>query len=93
MWAFDQADVDYFGTLEIMERVGLVVPGVLDVSATVLGMELWVEQRTQQRARWLFMPRLATAGAASLGTTSLVSDGTGEFLLADDGSGDYLEED
>ena len=94
VWAFDQADVDYFGSLEIMERVGLVVPGVLDVSATVLGMELWVEQRTEARARWLFLPRLATAGSGSLGSTVLVGDGgSGDYLLADDGSGDYLEAD
>ena len=94
VWAFDQADVDYFGSLEIMERVGLVVPGVLDVSSTVLGMELWVEQRTETRARWLFLPRLATAGGGSLGSTILVADdGSGDYLLADDGSGDYLEAD
>ena len=94
VWAFDQSEVDYFASLELMERVQIVVPGAIDLPAVVLGMEMWVEQRTETRARWLFLPRLGTAGATSLGITSLVADdGSGDYLLADDGSGDYLEED
>ena len=93
VWAFDQSEVDYFASLELMERVQVVVPGAIDLPAVVLGMEMWVEQRTSTRARWLFLPRLATAGATSLGITSLVADdGSGDYLMADDGSGDYLEE-
>ena len=93
IWCFDATELDYFSTLELMERVRIVVPGAVDVAGTLLGMELWVEQRDETRARWLFLPRLATTGAATLGTTTLVSDQGGDFLVDDTTGTDYLEVD
>jgi len=93
VWCFDAADVEYFATLELLERLRVIVPGVVAVEGTVLGMELWVEQRTETRARWLFLPKLATAGATSLGITTLVADQSGEALIDDQSGTDFLEAD
>jgi len=94
VWAFDAAEVDFYCSLELVERVGLVFPGVLDVSGVILGMEVWVESRTAERSRWLFLPHMAVDGSSSPGAPALlVADDDGSFLMADDGSGDYLEAD
>jgi hypothetical protein len=92
VWCFTAADIEFMTSLEIMERVGIVVPGVVDVSGRLLGMEMWVEAKTDTETRWLFLPRIAVDGATSLGTTILVSDdGTGDYLVDDEGDGEYLE--
>jgi hypothetical protein len=92
VWCFTAADIEFMTSLEIMERVGIVVPGVVDVSGRLLGMEMWVEARSETETRWLFLPRIAVDGATSLGTTILVSDdGTGDYLVDDEGDGEYLE--
>lgn len=91
-WCFDAADVDFMATLEIMERVRIIVPGAVDVSGPLLGMEMWVEQRTEDRARWLFLPRVVTTGTAAIGVAHLLADDDGAFLLSDD-DGSYLEPD
>jgi hypothetical protein len=50
VWCWDANEVEYFASLEIMERVGVVVPGKVDITGRLLGMELWVEARTDTRA-------------------------------------------
>lgn len=92
VWCFTAADVDMLSSLDIMERVSIVVPGVLEVSGPLLGMEVWVEQRSAERARWLFLPRVATTGSAAVGLSLLLADDDGSFLLADD-DGSYMEPD
>ena len=91
VWCFTAADVEFMASLEIMERVRIVVPGVVDVSGRLLGMEMWVEAKNEEETRWLFLPRIATDGATSLGTIILVSDDTGDYLVDDEGDGEYLE--
>lgn len=91
VWCFDEADVDFMASLEIMERLTISVPGVLEVSGKLLGMELWVEARTNQRTRWLFLPRMSTDGGSAIDSDLIVSDQDGDYLAADDGSGDLLE--
>jgi hypothetical protein len=92
VWCFTSADIEFMASLEIMERVRIVVPGVVDVSGRLLGMEMWVTARTETETRWLFLPRIAVDGATSLGTTILVSDdGSGDYLVDDEGDGEYLE--
>ena len=92
VWCFTAADVELMSGLQIMERVAIIVPGVLEVSGPLLGMELWVEQRSEERARWLFLPRIATTGTAAVGLSLLLADDDGSFLLSDD-DGSYLEPD
>jgi hypothetical protein len=92
VWCFDAADVDFMASLEIMERVRIVVPGVVDVSGVLLGMEMWVEALDDDTTRWHFLPRIATEGSTALGMTILVADdGSGDFLVDDDGGTDFLE--
>jgi hypothetical protein len=92
VWCFTEADVDFMASLELTERVRIVVPGVVDIAGQLLGMEMWVEAKDATETRWLFLPRISTAGAVALGDTILAADdGSGDFLLADDGSGDFLE--
>lgn len=94
VWCFDQADLDFMAGLEILERVTISVPGAVEITGRLLGMELWVQARDAERTQWLFLPRIATDGAVSLGGADLlVSDDGGDTLVADDGSGDYLEAD
>ena len=90
--ALTAADVDYFGSIEVMERVLLTIAGVVSVTGRVLGGELWVESRRSTGARWQFQFAMATDGASALGLTTLVSDQSGEPLVSDQG-GDYLEAD
>lgn len=92
VWCFTEADVDFMSGLELMERVRVVVPGVVDIAGVLLGMELWVEATSETDTRWLFLPRIGTSGATSLGTTVLVADdGSGDFLVDDEGDAEYLE--
>lgn len=91
VWCFTQADVDFMASLELMERVAIVVPGVIEVTGRLLGMELWVEARTNGRTRWLFLPRIATDGSVSLGGGAALVSHDGEYLLSD--SGETLEAD
>jgi hypothetical protein len=91
VWCFTAADVEYMVTMETLELVTIVAPG-FEVSGRLLGMEFWIEQRAPDRARWLFLPYIATAGAAVIGGELLVDDDDGEYLVDDD-DGDYLEAD
>lgn len=92
-WCFTAADVDFFGSLEIMERVTITYPGVVSVTGRLLGMELWVEAKDSDEARWKFLPHVATDGSTALATTMLVTDGTGDFMVDDATETDYLVED
>ena len=93
--AFTAADVAFLGSLEIMERLTITVPGVVSVSGRILGMELWVAQTRDapRGATWQFLPRVATDGSTAIGTTTLVADFTGDTLVDDDTGTDYLEAD
>lgn len=91
VWCFTQADVDFMADLEIMERVNIVVPGVVDITGRLLGMEMWVESIDEDETRWLFLPRIGTDGGAAIGTTILVADDNGDYLVDDEGDGEYLE--
>lgn len=91
VWCFTQADVDFMAGLEIMERVNVVVPGVVDITGRLLGMELWVESIDVDETRWLFLPKIGTDGGTALGTTILVADDNGDYLVDDEGDGEYLE--
>lgn len=94
IWCWDATEVAYFAGLEIMERVGILVPGVLNTSGKLLGMELWVEARTETRSRWLFLPKLATDGSTAPGGADLlIADDDGSFLVADDDASVFLEAD
>ena len=94
VWCWDANEVEYFASLEIMERVGVVVPGKVDITGRLLGMELWVEARTDTRSRWLFLPKLATDGGTGPGAEdTLVSDQAGDYLVADQDPTIYLEAD
>jgi hypothetical protein len=88
-------DVDYFGSIEIMERVSCTVPGVVSVTGRVLGAELFVEHKADDTrgAKWQFLFAVATDGSSEVGLTTLVADGTGDTLLDDDTGTDYLEAD
>jgi hypothetical protein len=92
---FTRADVDYFGSIEIMERVSCTVPGVVSVTGRVLGAELFVEHKADDTrgAKWQFLFAVATDGSSEVGITTLVADGTGDTLLDDDTGTDYLEAD
>lgn len=92
VWCFTEADVDFMASLQITERVHIVVPGVVDVAGVLVGMEMWVEAKDDDETRWLFLPVIATASSASLGSTTLVADdGSGDFLVDDDTGDDFLE--
>jgi hypothetical protein len=95
VWCFTAEDVDYYGSIEIMERVTITIPGAVQVQARVLGTEMWVEHRAQatKGADWKFLFYTATDGSTAIGIDTLVSDQAGDTLL-DDASGlDYLEAD
>lgn len=92
VWCFTEADVDFMASLQITERLHIVVPGVVDVAGRLVGMELWVEAKDDDETRWLFLPVIATTSSASLGTTTLVADdGSGDFLVDDETGDDFLE--
>jgi hypothetical protein len=92
---FTAADVDYFGSLEIMERVTITHPGVVSVTGRILGGELWVEHRenAERGATWQFKYAVATDGSSVIGITTLVSDQAGDTLLDDAAGTEYLEAD
>lgn len=92
---FTAADVNYFGSLETMERVTITVPGIVQVQGRILGGELWVEHRkdSERGATWMFLFSVATDGATAIGLTTLVSDQSGEPLVDDMTETDYLEAD
>jgi hypothetical protein len=92
---FTRADVDYFGSIEIMERVSITHPGVVSVTGRVLGGEMWVEHRenAERGATWQFKFAVATDGSSEIGLTTLVSDQAGDTLLDDATGTDYLEAD
>jgi hypothetical protein len=92
---FTAADVNYFGSLQTMERVTVTVPGAVSVTGRILGGELWVEHRAQSTkgATWMFRYAVATDGSTAVGLTTLVADGTGEYLLDDMTETDFLEAD
>jgi hypothetical protein len=92
---FTAADVDYFGSIEVMERVTITVPGAVSVTGRVLGGELFVEHRenAERGATWQFLFAVATDGASAIGLTTLVADGTGDTLVDDATETDYLEAD
>lgn len=92
---FSAADVDYFGSLETMERVQVTHPGAVSVSGRILGGELWVEHRahSDRGATWMFKFAVATDGSTAIGLTTLVADGTGDTLVDDMTETDYLEAD
>jgi hypothetical protein len=92
---FSAADVDYFGTLETMERVTITVPGAVSVQGRILGGEMWVEHRgsATRGATWMFNFAVATEGATAIGLTTLVSDQAGDVLLDDMTETDFLEAD
>lgn len=89
------ADVDYLGTLEIMERITLTVAGIVSVQGRILGAEMWVQhrERATDGASWSFRLNVATDGSTAVGTTTLVADVTGDTLVDDDTGTDYLEAD
>jgi hypothetical protein len=90
---FTAADVQYFGSLEIMERVTITVAGAVSVQGRILGGELFVEHRAHddKGAKWIFNFAIATDGATAIGLTTLVASGTGETLLDSASHTDYLE--
>lgn len=92
---FTAADVQYFGSLEIMERVTVTVAGAVSVQGRILGGELFVEHRAHDTkgAKWIFNFAIATDGATAIGLTTLVADGTGDTLVDDMTETDYLEAD
>lgn len=90
---FTAADVDYFGSLQIMERIQVTVAGAVSVSGRLLGGELWVEHRGNERASWMFNFAIATDGATAIGLDTLVSDQGGDFLIDDQTDTDFLEAD
>jgi hypothetical protein len=92
---FTAADVDYFGTIEKMERVTITVPGAVSVQGRVLGTEVFVEHKgsATRGATWMFNFAVATGGATAVGLTTLVSDQDGSVLLDDMTETDFLEAD
>jgi hypothetical protein len=91
---FTAADVDHFGSLEVMERLRITVAGAVSVTGRILGGELWAENKHgRPGATWMFRFQIATDGSSAIGLTTLVADGTGEVLLDDATETDYLEAD
>lgn len=88
-------DVDYFGSLQIMERVTVTVPGTVSVEGRILGGELWVQhfQGSDDGATWQFTFAVATEGSTAIGLTTLVSSQAGDTLLDSQTETDYLEAD
>ena len=93
---FTAADVNDFGSLEVMERVQTHRRR----SRAACRGGCWAPscgrehtRAPDQGATWMFLFHVATDGSTAIGLTTLVADGTGEVLLDDATETDYLEED
>jgi hypothetical protein len=87
-------EADALARVEVHDLVTLQVAGVVTVEGKVAGGEVWVRHRGgADGATWRWRFNVITDGSTAIGTTTLVSDGTGDVLLDDATGTDYLTPD